>query len=245
MPKDLFSGHADAYAKYRPAYPKAMFDFIFNQVNRFDLAWDCGTGNGQVASVVAERFNKVHATDISARQIANAVHRKNIIYEVSSAEKSPFADNTFDLITAGQAIHWFDQDKFYIECKRVAKPKAILACFGYKPVRCNSVIDKILDDFYFNVIYPYWETERKMVEDEYASLPFPFEMALDASFKIELIWTLHEFEGYINTWSAVQQYIHVHQTNPVDALINQVKPLWKEERLSVYFPVFLRLGRVN
>ncbi len=245
MPKDLFSGHADAYAKYRPAYPKALFDFIFNHVNRFDLALDCGTGNGQVASVLADHFNKVHATDISARQIANAVHRKNIFYEVAPAENSPFADNTFDLITAGQAIHWFNQEKFYIECTRITKPKGILVCFGYKPVRCNTAIDRILDDFYFHVIYPYWERERKMVEDEYASLPFPFERVVDANFKIELTWTLHEFEGYINTWSAVQQFIHEHKVNPVDHLISQVKPIWKKERLHVYFPVFLRLGRVS
>ena len=32
-------------------------------------AWDCGTGNGQVAKILAGFFNEVQATDISQNQL--------------------------------------------------------------------------------------------------------------------------------------------------------------------------------
>lgn len=245
MPKDLFSNHAKEYATYRPAYPQELYDFIFKQVSHFDQAWDCGTGSGQVAKALSSKFKTVHATDISPKQIQNAIQKDNIVYKIAAAESSFFAANTFDLITVGQAVHWFELEKFYDECKRVAKPDSILAIFGYSPVRFNDGFDKILDDFYYKTIYSYWEMERRIVEDKYASLSFPFENILSNNFKIRLSWTLKEVEGYLNTWSAVQAYKKETKSNPVVDLIRQIEPLWTSERLSVYFPVFLRMGTIN
>ena len=47
--KDLFSGHAGDYMRYRPGYPEALFNEILALTSRHELAWDAGTGNGQVA----------------------------------------------------------------------------------------------------------------------------------------------------------------------------------------------------
>ena len=41
------------------------------------------------------------------------------------------ADNSVDLITSAQAMHWFDLDKFYAEATRVLKPNGVLATYGY------------------------------------------------------------------------------------------------------------------
>lgn len=245
MPKDLFSNHAKEYAIYRPAYPRELYDFIYRQVNHFDQAWDCGAGNGQVAAVLSDSFKAVCATDISAKQIENAIQKENICYSVSPAERSSFADNSFDLVTVGQAIHWFDLDKFYKECSRVGKSGSLLACFGYSPVRCNDSINRIFDDFYYSTIYSYWEPERRIVEDEYVSMPFPFKKILTANFTIELDWTWREVEGYINTWSAVQKFIRENKSNPVDDLMRLLKPLWGNEGQRVHFPVFLKMGTIK
>ena len=47
--KDNFSKDSDLYAKYRPTYPKELFTYLFDLVENKDFAWDCATGNGQVA----------------------------------------------------------------------------------------------------------------------------------------------------------------------------------------------------
>ena len=71
--KDNFSKQSDLYAKFRPGYPPELFEFLFSLVSDNKAAWDCGTGNGQVALQLSKYFDDVYATDISARQIENAV----------------------------------------------------------------------------------------------------------------------------------------------------------------------------
>ena len=72
MPKDLFSDRSDLYAKYRPTYPEALFHYILSFVEKRNHAWDCATGNGQAAAVLANYFEKVEASDISAAQLEKA-----------------------------------------------------------------------------------------------------------------------------------------------------------------------------
>ena len=57
--KDNFSIQAKYYAKYRPLYPQELYDFILSFVPGKKLAWDCGTGNGQTANVLAQYFDNV------------------------------------------------------------------------------------------------------------------------------------------------------------------------------------------
>jgi ubiquinone/menaquinone biosynthesis C-methylase UbiE len=73
MAKDLFSKQSDLYARYRPTYPKELYDHILSFVKEKNTAWDCATGNGQAAVVLADHFKKVIATDISAAQIEKAL----------------------------------------------------------------------------------------------------------------------------------------------------------------------------
>ncbi|MEK7716601.1 MAG: SAM-dependent methyltransferase, partial [Pseudomonadota bacterium] len=67
--KDHFSQHAGDYARYRPDYPEALFAFLTKSVTQHELAWDCGTGNGQAALGLAGHFDRVIATDPSQTQI--------------------------------------------------------------------------------------------------------------------------------------------------------------------------------
>ncbi|HEX6226203.1 MAG TPA: class I SAM-dependent methyltransferase, partial [Chryseolinea sp.] len=122
--KDLFSSHSKIYAAFRPTYPKALYEFIFQHVGGKNSAWDCATGNGQVAKYLSYYFDKVYATDISQQQLDQAAREENIFYSKTPAERTGFPDDQFDLITVAQALHWFDRDSFYSEALRVAKPNA-------------------------------------------------------------------------------------------------------------------------
>ena len=142
--KDNFSKQANIYAKFRPEYPSVLYDFILKNTENRSTAWDCATGNGQAAKVLAQHFEKVYATDINQKQIDNATQAANIEYSISLAEKTPFEDNFFDLITVAKAVHWFDFDKFYTEVQRVAKPNATLAIWGYGTLSVdNENVDKL------------------------------------------------------------------------------------------------------
>lgn len=242
---DHFSQQADLYAKFRPTYPASMYDWLFSLVSEFQCAWDCGTGNGQVANVLANHFEAVEATDISEKQLSQAVQRKNIQYQISKAEQSPFASEAFNLLTVAQALHWFDHASFFEEVDRVLKPGGILAVWGYDLVRIHPEIDRLVDHYYTEVIGPYWAPERKHVDQQYSQIEFPYlKIAPPADFAIEATWTLSEFEGYLNTWSSLQSYLRKHAGNPVGPLIAEVgkSGLWQKKR-TVQFPIFIKAGR--
>jgi len=244
--KDNFSRQADLYSKYRPTYPQELYDFILNKIAQRQAAWDCGTGNGQTAKELARYFEKVFATDISQKQIDNAVKTENIYYSIQPAEQTNFHDNKFDLITASQALHWFQFDKFNNEVKRVAKPGGWIAVWMYGLISITPAIDELLAvNYYKKKLGSYWDYERRFVDENYTTIPFPFCEIKTPEFQINYEWTIEELQGYLNTWSALQKYIADNQINPVDNLIKEIKPFWENEKMRIVFPVHLRMGQIE
>jgi ubiquinone/menaquinone biosynthesis C-methylase UbiE len=242
--KDRFSGYAAQYATFRPHYPKALFDFIFQHVKSFDLAWDAGTGNGQAAAVLATRFRKVYATDISQKQLDNAVLVSNVEY-AAEGETVRLPDRSVDLITVAQAIHWFDREKFYIEVSRVSRKGAIISAWGYGLLSISEAIDPLIVRFYKDVVGPYWDSERRLIDEHYRTIEFPFKEIQNPGFQLTTKWTLDQLEGYISTWSSVQQFIRKNGYSPVPEWIEKVKTHWSHNFLRVTFRVFARVGVVE
>lgn len=243
--KDNFSTQSDKYAKYRPTYPSGLFEFLNANVQDKRFAWDCGTGNGQVAYELAKTFDTVFATDISQTQIDHALQATNISYSVQPAEKTNFDTGLFDLIVVAQAIHWFDFNKFYAEARRTAKNNALLCVVGYGKLEIAKHIDDVISDFYGNVIGMYWDKERKYIDENYKTIPFPFNEIQTPNFAIIQHWTLEHLVGYLNTWSAVKHFIKQHNHNPIDKLQKDLAQRWgNEQTKQVRFPLLLRIGRV-
>jgi len=212
-------------------------------VKNFDSAWDAGTGNGQVARDLSKKFKRVFATDISGKQIENAISTENIFYSVA-AETTSFPEKSFDLICVAQAIHWFDREKFYQEVARVARPNSLLAIWGYGLLNIDTTIDPLIKDFYKNIVGPYWDKERRLIDEEYQTIRFPFTEIKTPTFSFSFQWSVEELHGYLTTWSAVQKFMKEKNFNPVDELIGKIKPHWHSTKLTVNFPLFTRIGTV-
>jgi ubiquinone/menaquinone biosynthesis C-methylase UbiE len=242
--KDNFSKQSDFYSRFRPGYPRQLFDFLLPLVPDKKTAWDCGTGNGQVAVKLSLYFNEVYATDLSSAQIENADKKQNIFYSVENAEETLFPGNKFDLITVAQAIHWFEFKNFYGEAQRTLKPGGVIAVIGYDIFRINKNIDLLLDRFYRITTGPYWDKERKYVEEHYLTIPFPFKEITTPGFSMNYNWEFEHVIGYLNTWSAVQHYIRKNNENPVERFSAELKKVWGNNlKRKVTFPVFMRTGR--
>ena len=246
MAKDLFSKQSDLYARYRPTYPKELYEYILSFVKEKNTVWDCATGNGQAAVVLADHFKKVIATDISAAQIEKATLKENIEYLVCPAESTLFADNTFDLVTVAQAYHWLKWKEFKKEVTRVCKPEAIIAIWTYNR---NKIGDKKIDDaifsFYENVTKPFWDYERKYVEELYKTVEFDYELLPVKDFETTLNWQREDMIGYISSWSAIQKYIKVNGHSPIPMIEKELINLWpKGEVKKVSFPIYLKLGKI-
>jgi ubiquinone/menaquinone biosynthesis C-methylase UbiE len=247
--KDNFSIQSKGYSRFRPTYPMALYDELLSHVGRFGSCWDCATGNGQMAHVLADRFERVEATDISQQQLDKAEAHARVHYSLSRAEHTAFEADSFDLITVGQAIHWFDFDAFHAEVTRVSKNGGLLAVVGYGLMFVNEAFDKQLMQFYDGTIGSYWDPERKHIDSHYESIPFPFEaIELKQKHSIDVTWTLAQLEGYLNTWSSVNRFIEQNGHNPVTPFIQELRDagIWNDgQELEVHFPLFVKLGRVS
>jgi ubiquinone/menaquinone biosynthesis C-methylase UbiE len=246
MAKDLFSTQSDLYAKYRPTYPKELFEYIISFVNKRDMAWDCATGNGQAASVLSNYFKKVVATDISAAQIEKAIKKDNIEYISCPAESTPFEENTFDLVTVAQAYHWINWKQFRQEVKRVCKPGAIIAVWMYyNHTTGDERIGRTVHEFYENITKPYWDYERKYVDEKYETVEFDYELLPIKKFETVLNWQREDLIGYVSSWSAIQKFIKTNGYSPIPQLEEQVNKIWSaDETKQVSFPIYLKLGSV-
>lgn len=244
--KDNFSTASDQYAQYRPTYPAALFDYLNSIVAAKEAAWDCATGNGQVARQLAPFFRQVFATDISAAQLAHAAALPNIQYSVQPAESTQFDNNVFDLITVGQAVHWFSFAGFYGEVKRTARNNALLVIMGYGKLAISPQLDAIVEHLYSNIIGAYWDAERRYVDEGYKTIPFPFAEISAPEFRNSYAWTFAHLIGYLKTWSAVKHYEQQHGVDPVSLIENDLQKHWgMEEKQEVHFPLLLRIGRVK
>jgi SAM-dependent methyltransferase len=246
MSKDLFSTQAADYAKYRPIYPPELYEYILTFVKERKRAWDCATGNGQAGCALASFFDKVEATDLSENQIRHALPHPKVEYLVAACDRTPFPDHFFDLITVAQAYHWFDFDSFAREVRRVGKPGGVLAIWGYGLGECEDpAIQNLLWVFYKNTVGPYWDPERKFVEENYETIPFPFPELPGRRFSISLEYSREDLLGYLSTWSAVQHFRRERGEDPLEDFAKKLHPLWEGKDSKLFLtPLFLRLARL-
>jgi hypothetical protein len=142
-------------------------------------------------------------------------------------------------------LHWMDFDAFYAEVKRVAKPGAVIAAFVYSLLEAGDpIINNAIRDFYFKDSAPYWDKERRWVDEAYATIPFPFPEIAAPPFTMEYEWTLADIAGYINTWSACQHYRkQVGRSLVEEKLLPALKEFPMDKVVRVQFPVYTRFGR--
>jgi SAM-dependent methyltransferase len=243
--KDYFSKGAVDYAKYRPTYPPALFQQIADECIRHDLAWDCGTGNGQAALGLTSHFAQVIATDASTTQIENAFASERISYRVATAENSGIESGTVDAVTVAQALHWFDHDSFYAEVKRTLRSGGVFATWCYGRSSVNEDIDTIIKDMHMNLLHSYWAPEVRFVEEQYKSLNFPFTEFSAPEYYMESQWNFDEYLGYLNTWSAVQKCLADRGLEPFKTYFERVLRAWTEpgKKRRIVTRLFVRMGR--
>jgi len=243
--KDHFSGHAALYAKYRPDYPRELYAYLATLTPSRQSALDCATGSGQAAVGLAQHFNQVIATDASIEQLAHSIAHPRVRYVANQAEQPAFKASSFDLVTAAQAAHWFDHERFYAGARHVLRSDGALALWTYGLATVSPDVDALVHDFYENIVGEYWPVERRHVESGYRSLPFPFREVATPPFELQLQWDLESLMGYFATWSAVQRFIKARGQDPLPALRERLLTYWPkpEESRRIVWPLHLRVGR--
>ncbi|MDF1813397.1 MAG: class I SAM-dependent methyltransferase [Verrucomicrobiales bacterium] len=240
---DHFSGHSSQYAASRPHYPDSLFPYLASICSRTECAWDCATGSGQAAFALAPFFTRVIATDASEAQIEHpSGSAANVDFHAAPAEASGIDTDSVDLITVAQALHWFRFEEFFGEVNRVARPDGLLAVWSYGLTRVTSSIDELVDGLYLD-IDKYWPPERLYVENNYSTIPFPFEIVPTPEFEMNLSWSADQMLDYLRTWSAVKRCEKDTGLDPVAKIEAPFREAWGEDRREVCWPLFVKVGR--
>lgn len=242
-PSRHFEAVAQGYAEFRPRYPSALFDFVTSVATRHGLAWDVGCGSGQATLDLAERFDRVIATDASEGQIARAPAHPRIEWRVAAAERSGIAPATVDLVTVAQALHWFDLDAFHREVRRVLAPGGALAAWSYmSPHVDDPALDALFQEHMYGRLGPYWPPERRLIEEGYRTIPFPFDEVPAPRFDLEARWTLAQLAGYMRSWSATGRYVDAHERDPIADFEAEAREAWGPGERTVRWQYAIRAG---
>ncbi len=244
--EDHFSSRAETYVRHRPTYPKELFSYLTSIAPDRRLAWDCGTGNGQAALGLADHFDRIIATDASLEQLARAQTHKRIEYRVARAEDAGLASGSAALVTVAVAVHWFDLEKFYAEVRRVLTGRGVVAVWCYSLPVIEPRIDAIIERYCYETLAEYWPDRFHYVNEQYRTLPFPFEELTAPRFTMETSWDLSDVLGFLYSWSGTVNYEKRKGYCPTDLIRPQLTRAWgnTNERL-LSWRLFLRVGRVH
>lgn len=118
MNEEKFTGKADLYEKFRPSYPNALIDFLYENANCETVA-DIGAGTGKFTQCLLKKPWKIIAVEPNSDMREKLSEIEGISIVNAPAENTGLADHSVGLVTAAQAFHWFDEDRFKSECKRI------------------------------------------------------------------------------------------------------------------------------
>lgn len=249
MPKprgDHYGGHAADYLKYRPSYPDDLYQQLSALAPHRDLAWDCGTGNGQAAVRLAQDFNRVLATDLCALQLDQAKAHQRVDYQCREAHLSGLDSNSVALITAASAVHWFEHESFYAEVQRVLSPQGILAVWTYAPDLVSPQPVANIVRHYANVtLEGDWPLGLEWVTRRYQDLPFPFPDVPLKPISFPLRWTLDELMGWIGTWSGTKRHQQRTGSCFLEDLRRELLCVWpgpSGTSANLVMPLYYRIG---
>jgi ubiquinone/menaquinone biosynthesis C-methylase UbiE len=242
-----FLHNAQEYTAHRPQYPLNLFAYLANLVPHKKVLLDCGTGSGQAARDLTKYFEYVIATDLSYDLLKIAPKESNLIYIKVEAEYLPIRSQTVDMITIGQALHWFSLNKFYGEVNRILKPNGIIAAWCYNQCVINPKINALISKIYRLVTSTENLTiQRQYVYNHYQTIPFPFKRISTPKFELCVEWNLKELYGYIATWPGLLEYEKNTNTNVLSQLELAFISAWGDinTKKTITWPIYLLVGEL-
>lgn len=127
-PRRRFSNRVADYIRYRPGYPPELIDWLRDTID-LRPSWivaDVGSGTGLVTREFCRHGNLVYAVEPNEAMRAAAeeifAREPHFVSVAGSAEATTLPDGSVDLVTAGQAFHWFDADAARREWRRILSP---------------------------------------------------------------------------------------------------------------------------
>ncbi|MEU9828012.1 class I SAM-dependent methyltransferase [Micromonospora chersina] len=131
-----FGMTAQAYERFRPGYPAALFDTVLTYAGRpIRTALEIGAGTGKATRLFAERGVTVTATEPDEAMLAEL--RRHVpagVRTVRAAFEDLQPGERYGLVYAAAALHWTKPEGRWSRMAALLEPGGVFASFG-GPVR--------------------------------------------------------------------------------------------------------------
>ena len=176
--KERFSNRVENYIKYRPGYPMEIITFLSKEIS-FNSSWivaDVGSGTGILSRLFLDNGNYVFGIEpnnemrkAGEQQLSNYTNFKSIN---GSSENTGLKNNIVNLISAGQAFHWFDVQKSKEEFKRILKKKGYVFLIWNNRKTTSSKFLREYENLLINFTVDYKLVDHKNVNEKILNVFF-------------------------------------------------------------------------
>lgn len=246
MNEERFTGKADIYKKFRPSYPKELFDYLYSQIgfNQNSAVADIGSGTGIFSRLLLERGSRVYCVEPNGdmRRIAekDLSGFENFISVNSAADNIGLKEKSVDFVTVAQAFHWFDRLLFKEECKRILKPGGKVALvWNIRDDECETVKKD------YDIREKYCVDRKGLGEKGGPRKNGPNDFFLDGNFEYKIFRNDLQFdrESFIGR-NLSASYAPKEETDPekYHGLIRELNGLFDEHNINgiLNFPHFTK-----
>jgi ubiquinone/menaquinone biosynthesis C-methylase UbiE len=250
MPEDFtrrFIGRASFYSISRPSYPRKILDILRVEIDfdQTDVVADVGSGTGLLSELFLANGNRVFGVEpndemrtFAEKHLASFPRFRSVR---GTAEHTGLESVSTDLVTVGQALHWFDRDAASIEFARILKMNGYV-CIVYND---RNKQDSFMRD-YDQIVNRYANNRANVpnIDDEYLSRFFKNDEYSKFSLPNE---QLLDFEGLLGRMTSASYMPSPSDEEQFAALRKDVANIFKNHekqgKVRVLYDTSIVLGR--
>jgi SAM-dependent methyltransferase len=244
-PKKRFSSRVENYIKYRPSYPSKIIKFLVDEkiLSKNSIIADVGSGTGILSELFLKNGNKVFGVEPNTemRRAAEKLLMKyqNFVSIHSSAENTSLLSNSIDIITVGQAFHWFNVERTKAEFKDILKPDGYVVLIWNNRRKTNPGFSSQYEQFIsrYGTDYKQIRKNEKNVDNffQYKKKIFENYQELD-------------FEGLKGRLLSTS-YIPLDENASYEKMINDLQKIFEENqqngKVRIEYDTELYYGKIN
>jgi SAM-dependent methyltransferase len=248
-PTKRFSNRVENYLKYRPSYPAEIIPLLETEcgLTSDSLIADIGSGTGFMAELFLKNGNTVYGVEPNAEMRSAgerllAKHPKFLSVN-ATAESTTLATNSIDLITAGQAFHWFDQAKARIEFKRVVKPAGWVVLVWNGFLVETSALVRGYQELLMEYGTDYKEVNREIEDRDIAGFFSPRECR-QARFPFKQVFDFEGLKGRLLSASYAPEPSHPRFDQMIEDLRQVFMANQNDGRVDFDYETLVYYGRI-
>jgi SAM-dependent methyltransferase len=150
-------GFGATYHQARPSPPVALLNLVCRlaRVERPALVVDVGSGTGLSTRAWADRADAVVGVEPNAEMRAAAeadTPSSNVRYVDGYSDATGLDEDSADVVTYSQSLHWMDPQPTFAEAARILRPGGVFAAYDYElPPSVDWEVDAAFEYFLLRV----------------------------------------------------------------------------------------------